>query len=897
MGIASASSALCERMELFVSPTGNDGDSGTEAHPFQSLERARDVARQFVRDREVIVWLGGGLYERGTPFELTAEDSGSSENPVFWRGRPGADVRIAGGKIVTGWKPVTDGAVLARLAPEARGKVLQADLKALGVVDYGEVKGGGLELFFKDEPMTLARWPNEGFIKITGLVEPNTVNVRGTKGSKTGKFIYEDDRPKRWAGEKDIWVHGYWFWDWSDERHKVESIDTERRMISVTPPYHGFGYRVGQWFYAMNILAEIDTPGEWYLDRENGILYFWPPKPIEEGGAVVSVADTLIKFEDVSYLTFEGVVFEAARGTAITMQRGTHTKIAGCVLRNVGGWAVLINDATESGVLGCDIYQTGAGGIGLDGDGHYGKANSGIGRKTLTPAGLYADNNHIHHFARLQRTYQAAISIGGVGNRVTHNLIHDAPHMAIGFGGNDHLIEFNEIYSVCQESNDAGAMYAGRDWTMRGTVIRHNYLHHITGFQGRGCVGVYMDDMFSGTTVFGNVFYQVTNAVFIGGGRDCIVENNLFVECEPSLRIDARAMSWSSDNANGIMRTRLNAMPYRSDLWRTRYPELATILDNDPAAPKGNVVTRNVSFGGRWEEIEDVARPYVTMTDNLVDKDPLFEEKPPNSFRLCSNSPAYEIGFKPIPFERIGLVVDAYRAVVPPTIPIPRGGIFVDSLTVALSCRTPGAVIRYTLDGTEPRKESPLYARPLVLTSSCTLRAAAFAGGQRSGTAEATYTAYDLGPAQPLPVSLLPVVASDGYCPPKLNTNMDGLPISLRGKVFPTGVFMHPGETDEGGRGFAEFELVGGLARATRFKATIGVEDTVQDRGSVVFLLYIRRDGTWQQAHESGILRGGGETGEIDIDITKADALRLAVTDAGDGIWSDHAVWANVRLE
>jgi len=108
---------------------------------------------------------------------------------------------------------------------------------------------------------------------------------------------------------------------------------------------------------------------------------------------------------------------------------------------------------------------------------------------------------------------------------------------------------------------------------------------------------------------------------------------------------------------------------------------------------------------------------------------------------------------------------------------------------------------------------------------------------------------------------------------------------------------MHPGETDEGGRGFAEFELVGGLARATRFKATIGVEDTVQDRGSVVFLLYIRRDGTWQQAHESGILRGGGETGEIDIDITKADALRLAVTDAGDGIWSDHAVWANVRLE
>jgi len=99
--------------------------------------------------------------------------------------------------------------------------VVQADLRALGITPYGEVKGGGLELFFDDKPMTLARWPNEGFIKITGLVEPNTVDVHGAKGSKTGKFMYEGDRPKRWAGEKDIWMHGYWFWDWSEQRQKV----------------------------------------------------------------------------------------------------------------------------------------------------------------------------------------------------------------------------------------------------------------------------------------------------------------------------------------------------------------------------------------------------------------------------------------------------------------------------------------------------------------------------------------------------------------------------------------------------------------------------------------------------------------------------------------------------
>jgi hypothetical protein len=493
--------------------------------------------------------------------------------------------------------------------------------------------------------------------------------------------------------------------------------------------------------------------------------------------------------------------------------------------------------------------------------------------------------------------YEAAISIAGVGSRATHNLIHDAPHMAIDFSGNDHLIEFNEIHNVCRESNDAGAIYAGRDWTMRGTVIRHNYLHNITGFQGNGCVGVYLDDMFSGTKIHGNVFHQVTQAALIGGGRDCTVENNVFVDCQPALVIDARAMNWGRYHVNTTMRTRLDAMPYKSELWRKRYPELVNILDDEPAAPKGNVVARNISLGGRWDAIHAEARPYITLTNNLVDQDPLFEDPPPKNFSLRAASPAYAMGFKPIPFEQIGLVTDPYRSVVPPSSPIPSGGIFVGSMAVNLSCRTPGAIIRYTLDGTDPTGNSPVYTPPLVLTSSCTLRAAAFFGGRRSGTVESTYTAYDLGPAHPLPVSLLPVAASDGYCLPKLNMNLNDGPIVLRGKVFPTGVLVHPGEKAGGGSGFVEFALVGGLARATRFKATVGVEDSVQDRGSVIFRLYVRRNEAWQQRYDSGVLRGGGEIGEVDVDIAGANALRLVVTDAGDNIHSDHGVWAGARLE
>ncbi len=646
---------LCRQPEFFVSPQGNDANPGTKVRPFKTLEAARNAVRLADRNQETIVWLREGVYELASPLTLTEEDSGGPGKPVVYRACRGERVRIVGGRQIAGWKPITDQAILERLDPDARSQVLQVDLKAAGIEDYGTAKGGGLELFFNDKPMTPARWPNEGFVKIAGLVEPDTVNVRGTKGSKTGKFMYEGDRPRRWLQENDAWVHGYWFWDWSDERHRIESIVAEKRIISVMPPYHRYGYRKGQWFYAMNILAELDSPGEWYLDRETGILYFWAPTPAEKGRALVSVSDSLINLTGVSNLTVEGVILEACRDTAVVMRNCTQTTISACILRNLGGRAVQVDGGKNNSVVACDIYGTGAGGISLQGG----------DRPSLTPGNHLAENNHIHHYGRWTRMYTPAISLGGVGNRAAHNLIHDAPHMAVGFSGNDHVIEFNEIHNVCMESNDAGAMYAGRDWTMRGTVIRHNYLHDITGFEGRGCVGVYLDDMFCGTEICGNVFCRVTRAAFIGGGRDCRVENNIFVDCRPALHIDARAKGWAGYHVDTTMTDRLKAMPYQSELWTKRYPQLVTILEEEPAAPKGNIVARNISSGGRWDGVYKDARPYVTFSDNLQSEDVVLEGATVQEFRLKDASSANKIGFQPIPFAKIGLIQNERRSQLP----------------------------------------------------------------------------------------------------------------------------------------------------------------------------------------------------------------------------------------
>jgi hypothetical protein len=643
--------------ELQVAPGASDEVTSAE-NAVATLEAARDRIRAKRADGslpegDIVVRIAPGTYVLGEPFTLTAEDSGTvGQRIVYTASEPGA-TRLLGGRFVTGFSKVSDEAQLNKLSENARGQVYAADLDALGITDYGTVKHDGLELFFDGDPMQVARWPNEGFVKIVETTGGEEVDVRGTKGDRIGQWIYDGDRPVRWLDENDAWVYGYWFWDWAADHHKIKSIDPEQRQIEVEEPYHGYGYRKGQWYYALNLLSEIDMPGEWYLDREDGVLYFWPPAPLDDAEVFVSLLPHAVVMDGASHVMLEGLVIEGVRRTAIRVAEGESNRIANCTIRNTGGTAITISGGRDHGVTDCEIHDVGSAGITLNGG----------DRATLTASEHFAVNNYIHDYARISRMYSPGISISGVGQRAAHNEIANAPHMAIGFGGNSHLIEFNEIYNVCYESNDAGAIYAGRDWTMRGTVIRHNFMHNITGFEDRGCVGVYLDDMFCGTEIYGNLFYKVYRAAFIGGGRDNVYANNLFVDCPKALHIDARAMNWAADHVETTMMERLSAMPYAESPWKERFPELLAILGDEPAAPKGNRIEHNIFIGSDWNDVFTDAQPYVTLGENFTEGDPHFKtpgrfretERPrPEDFELHVDSPAYATGFQPLLLREMG---------------------------------------------------------------------------------------------------------------------------------------------------------------------------------------------------------------------------------------------------
>lgn len=729
--LVSAASAA-EPSRLFVAPSGNDQWSGLSAEPnaqqtdgpLATLEGARNAVRRIKQQGlpagGVVVEVLAGRYELSRPVELTAEDSGTAEAPIVYRARPGDTVRLSGGQLVTDWTPVTDEAVLERLAPAARNKVIQTDLRAKGIAEYGDlgldaawelqvhlarVDNQGedalgsayasvgkkvqprLEVFFNDEPMHISRGPNQGFLTIEAVLGQTPIEVRGVKGCKEGIFSYQGDWPERWVGEKDAWVQGYWFRDWAMQCHKIESLDVQRHVISVPPPYHGYGYRKGQWFYGFNMLVELDMPGEWYIDREAGILYLWPPVTGSPGRVEVSMAPGLFTLTDTSHVTLHGLLLEAARSTAVAIRGGEACRIEGCTFRNLGNHAVTVVDGHNHGVVGCDMYGMGGGGIYLVGG----------DRKALIPSGHYAENNHIHHFGRWDRMYRPGLMLSGVGIRASHNLIHDAPHSAILFGGNDHRFEFNEIHSVCYESHDCGAIYAGRSWTLRGHVIQYNYLHHLCGKSGGPCNGIYLDDLFSSAVVQGNVFYQVLRPVFLGGGRDNIIQNNVFVDCPKAIHIDARALGWCGPHADGRIKEAqekgtIGGVRYKEPPFSTRYPQLLTLLDDEPKKPKGNVLRRNVFWQGAAENLHRVAagtpitetwwdgiapniRSLVTLADNLINVDPRFADEKAGNFQLRDDSPAWKLGFERIPVEKIGLYQDANRASWPvshPIRPMPR---------------------------------------------------------------------------------------------------------------------------------------------------------------------------------------------------------------------------------
>ena len=658
---------------LYVAPDGSDAAPGTQEQPFATLERARDALRQLKQEGTLAqggatVLVRGGHYRVTQPFTLTAEDSGTASAPVRYRAAKGETPVFSGGIRLSGFEPVTDAAILARLPEEGRGKVVQVDLAKYGVSGLKPLRLGGcnsglgfkthpvMELFFDGKAMPMSRWPNEGFVRVADVAVKDGHKIHGREGSKTGRIVYEGDRPARWKDEEAPLLYGYWFFDWADSYERVVSIDTEKCEIVFEEPYAGYGYRPGAPYYAVNLLCEIDMPGEWYLDRSSGLLYFYPPSDPSAAVVELSVVDTpFVQLDGVSHTAFEGFLWELGGADAVVIHGGDHCLVAGCTVRRCGGNGIVVEGGSSHSLLGCDVYSMGRGGAVV----------SGGDRKTLTRGNQLIENCDIHELSRIDHTYTPAILLTGVGNRIARNLLHDIPSSAIRLNGNDHVVELNEVHHVVQESDDQGGADMWGNATYRGNVYHYNYWHHI-GNQvnpheepGCGQAGIRLDDAISGTQIFGNIFYRASagragfGGVQIHGGKDNVIENNVFAECMAAISFSA----WGEERWHTFVADAMNAPDIDPALYVERYPELERLAEDHDV----NRVSRNLVLNCEEFLRRDSGR--AVALDNVVTSEGTDALQPTeHGIDLHALAPLMtQHKLAPIPFDEIGLYESGLR--------------------------------------------------------------------------------------------------------------------------------------------------------------------------------------------------------------------------------------------
>jgi hypothetical protein len=596
MGVAWAAQAPAQPAptNLYVATDGNDAWTGALPEPnaartdgpLASLVAARDGIRRLKAAGQaagpVTVLVRGGLYGLAETLTLDAQDSGTAEAPVIYRAYPGEQPTLIGGEAITGWET-------------HEGPVLKADVGAQGYRDlYFR------QLLCNGRRMDLARYPNRdpenpvsgGWAYADGDPVPMYQNV---PNEPQNVLQYREADAREWARAEEVEVFVFPRYNWWNNIVPVKGVDRENRVITLTGAC-SYPIRAGDRYYVRNAFEELDAPGEWYLDRATWTLYFRPPADVDPGAMVVCAPRlrTLLSLRDAAYVTFRGFTFECTEGTAVVLQGTRECLIAASTIRNVGdynGSGVSVNGGTNNGVVGCDIHDVGRDAISLDGG----------NRDTLEAAGNVADNNYIHHTGVFYKQ-GVGVAVGGVGNRVSHNLIHDCPRFGIVWGGNDHVFEYNEIRHVDLETADCGAIYSWQvDWSKRGTEIRYNYLHDIIGFGQEGGKwtsphfnwGVYLDDGTCGTHVHGNVVVRtILGGVHVHGGRDNVIENNILIDGRDS------QVQYSGYVKGG------HPVPMMTDTWNQyhgtaayeKYPgykELTESLE-DAWQMAGNVFRRNI---------------------------------------------------------------------------------------------------------------------------------------------------------------------------------------------------------------------------------------------------------------------------------------------------------------
>jgi hypothetical protein len=673
--------ANTSEITFYVSPSGNDSWTGESIDkPFATIQRARDVIREMKKKsgltQPVTVYIRDGIYELEETLVFKQEDSGTSTCPIQYVAYQDEKPVISGGKKITGqWKHY------------------KGDIQVCSIDAVKEGKWYFRQLFLNGERQTRARIPNKGFYTIDKTEEDIGRDA----------FKYRENDIKNWKNLNDVEVVILHFWN--DSRLRVSELDEQEKIVTFTGR---IGRILGQGnelnrYYIENVLEGLDQPGEWYLDRNKGLLYYWPIKDLINSELRAPVLNELVRFEGgienfegdkesgkyVQYINIKGLNFcetdyvfpeqgipeirdvgDIWFPSAITLNGASECIFENNIIKNTGTYGLEITgDAIR--VKGNEISYTGSGGIITR---SYGKLRNLI---------MY---NHIHHCGGDIFHSGVGINIDDGGGLIANNLVHDTGHSGIygrhwptNYGQNQErrnqeqglIIEYNEIYNVMQSLNDGAGIFIRDDYI----VIRNNLIHDCySPPEGHGSPawGIYLGCETRNCLVENNVIYRteagqhvwfknrnntIFNNIFIDGNNTQIgYHNPLNISKYPRdmSHEDVRSLRnifyFSNPDGNLYLIHGKNSLPRESDYNIYYHPSKGKeefIIRAKGLGWPGGVEDLTVSF-------EEWQNEYGLDKHSVV-ADPLFVDPENDDYSLRAESPALKMGFKPIDLSRVGL--------------------------------------------------------------------------------------------------------------------------------------------------------------------------------------------------------------------------------------------------
>lgn len=663
---------------------GDDNNSGNEQAPFATIEKARDRIRSDLNNQDtpagtLKVYIKAGEYPVSKTISFGPSDSGTDKNPVVYQAYPGDEgqVRFVGGKALDASQAVKlerGDPIYERVIDEfAKTKLYKLDLKAQGITKIDKIEDFGfgnwtgsvstykpVEIYFNGKALYSARWPNDepnaGYTQTGKLIEkPKEIS----KDPFTVEYLDSENHTELWtpAAADDLHISGFLGNDWAGVTHKVHKIDTAKKTITCN---NGTAYEPSpnHRLYFFNLPEEIDMPGESYIDRENGILYFYPTDENVKDAKIeiTTLKNYMFSFSGVKNLTLRGLNFEVSQDRLMDVSSAENFVIDECSFLH-GSEIALALSGTNNVVKNSHIYDMGKGGITVGGG----------NRATLTGGGNLVENNRIHSVARVYRTYPPNVSASGVGHTIRNNAIYDGPHELVAFNQmNDLTIEYNEIYNGVRDAADMGAIYFGRIPDDLGTVIRHNFFHDIGNtYGGYGQQSIFWDDGQAGPYVFGNLFYRGTRTADMGGttnncfpikshgGQYGVVANNVIIDAPTATFFQP----WSDDGAGNhqalkwwlwtmdkhdatfhrIWEQWMSDGKYKSDIWKEHYKS----SEWDPAAWSQGKYNRDTMFGYLPSTFTDKDYNDVKNLDRINDKEALksiAKDRAPSDTNIFDNN-------------------------------------------------------------------------------------------------------------------------------------------------------------------------------------------------------------------------------------------------------------------